>query len=538
MQRSSAIHPSDVTPKVVCNSQDDRTKLDAPIGGLGANQVATSSLRGRDERLGSASTPYQMIAAKLRDELSKSLGKRRTTLWFRDAAVTNVLDDTVTLAVPTDAHRMWLACIYADPLRRACDAVLGPGVKLDIHVSKALDERRHVRDALPERENVWAALLADARPRPQLSSFVAGSSSRFARLLFERILNASPSVSAPASSNPPRSRASTHPSKAPQHEISEAPQHWAALAGPSTILLYGPAGVGKSHLLQAFHAEVHRRRPGDSIYLHARTFTRHFVSAVRGGDAYAVRALESDLSSRRFVLIDDVDQLRGRHATQSHLLTLFRRFARTNTMLIASSQLRPDGRSGPLRVEGFSAQLASRLAGGVAIHLPAPDDELRREILTRRLMHFRVRCRPDVLTALVARSRCMHTCTQLLDRYAIASLRTGSALSPEWLDEVAPPPATSARDEVVRRAKDLVAAHYGISRELLDRSTKLRSAVLPRRVAMYIVYRACALPLKELGRAFGLRSHSSVSRSLSEIRELHRTDPEIEQLIDGLLARL
>ena len=102
----------------------------------------------------------------------------------------------------------------------------------------------------------------------------------------------------------------------------------------------------------------------------------------------------------------------------------------------------------------------------------------------------------------------------------------------------APSVAATAREEVIRRAKDLVARQFGIARSLLDRPTKVRRAAFPRRVAMYLVYRACALPLARLGAAFGLRSHSSVSRAIREIRTLRERDPEVEQLVDGLLARI
>jgi len=55
---------------------------------------------------------------------------------------------------------------------------------------------------------------------------------------------------------------------------------------------------------------------------------------------------------------------------------------------------------------------------------------------------------------------------------------------------------------------------------------------------MYLVYRATALPLRELGFAFGLKSHSSVSRAIREIRADRDREPELEQVIDGLLARM
>ena len=55
---------------------------------------------------------------------------------------------------------------------------------------------------------------------------------------------------------------------------------------------------------------------------------------------------------------------------------------------------------------------------------------------------------------------------------------------------------------------------------------------------MYLVYRACALPLSELGKAFGLKSHSSASKAIREIRDLREADVDLEQTIDGLLAQI
>ena len=121
---------------------------------------------------------------------------------------------------------------------------------------------------------------------------------------------------------------------------------------------------------------------------------------------------------------------------------------------------------------------------------------------------------------------------------AVASAEVGQPLEIAWLDELAPGVSATAREEVIRRAKDLVARHFGIARGLMDEPTKVRSARFPRRVAMYLVYRACALPLVELGAAFGLRSHSSVSRAIREMRALRAENADVEQLVDGLLARI
>jgi chromosomal replication initiation ATPase DnaA len=145
----------------------------------------------------------------------------------------------------------------------------------------------------------------------------------------------------------------------------------------------------------------------------------------------------------------------------------------------------------------------------------------------------------DVRAAILARAGGVHLAVELLDRWAVVAAGGTGPLGAEWLGELAPPvaPAT-AREEIVTRAKDLVASHYGVRRSVLDHATKHPNAVLPRRVAMYLVYRAASLPLKELAKAFGLRSHSAVSRAIQEVRAQRESDPTVEVVVDGLLRRL
>jgi chromosomal replication initiator protein len=175
----------------------------------------------------------------------------------------------------------------------------------------------------------------------------------------------------------------------------------------------------------------------------------------------------------------------------------------------------------------------------VVLRLPSPTSEGLAKILEARALQFGVALTPAVRDAVLARSDgSTDAAVAMLERWASASAELRRPLEASWLDEIAPGTASSAKDEIVRRAKDAVARHYGVPRALLDRATKVRHAGPARRIAMYLAYRSAALPLTELGTAFGLRSHSSVSRALRTVREARERDPDLEQVIDGLLARM
>lgn len=439
---------------------------------------------------------YRHIDEGLRAELIDAVGRQRFRLWFRDAEVADVNESYLTLAVPTEVHRTWLSYTYGELLQQACERLLGPGTDVRLKVSARQDHKRAMRDRLPERPEAWSELLDRRVPLSSLDSFVPGTSGRFPVLLLKQMLTG------------------------------------AGAEDPPLTFLYGPAGSGKTHLADGLCRAAARRSPGAVLRLSAREFTDRYVTAVRARDNAALEAFRQELAQRSIVVLEDVHQLSGRKSTQQELVRLQDRLLGSTTRLLFTS------RNHPKELDDVSAQLRSRLLGGVVLRLGLPAGDHLAEVLRGRALQVGLRLPEPVLEGVLERTSSVGGGVALVDRWAAASAEIGMPLGPEWLEELAPGAAATACDEVIRRTKDLVAKHYGVPRRLLDSPTKVRSAALPRRLAMYLVYRACALPLVELGKAFGLKSHSSVSKALREIRELREMNVDIEQTIDGLLARI
>lgn len=441
------------------------------------------------------STIYREIQDALREELVRSVGRNRWRLWFRDVDVTHVDEHSLRLAVPTHVHKTWLEYTYAAELNQACIQVLGEGVGIELTVSRTQDAKRSLRDRLPEQPSGWRRLLEGRIPEPTLDGFVAQGHGRFPVMLLRQAL-----VGGGTSAN--------------------------------NIYLFGEAGSGKSHLLTAFTRGAEQGKPGAAYYQSLQEFTQRFVAALRSQDASAVRAFRAHLEGRRFVVIDGLERLQGRAATEQELVRLLDVSQQLPLTLILA------GRRHPRELEGVGERLRCRLLGGVTARLSTPTGSLLEQVLCERALRIGMELPESVMSSVLRRSASVHGAVALLDRWAVGSLEVGAPLPANWLEELAPGAAGSTADEIVRRAKQLAADHYGVPRSQFDRPTKSRQARTPRMVAMYLVYRACALPLKEIGRAFGLRSHASVSRAIQQIRELRDVDPGLEQVIEGLLVRL
>ena len=173
------------------------------------------------------------------------------------------------------------------------------------------------------------------------------------------------------------------------------------------------------------------------------------------------------------------------------------------------------------------------------LRLSAATPALRERILAERAEAWGVPLPEPVRAAVLARATTPPAPVDLVDRPAYGSRPRRPPLDPSHLPEVAAVASPSSpREEVVRRAKDVVAEHFGVDRRVLDRPTKHPNVLESRRVAMYLVWRAAALPLTELAKAFGLRAHSAASRALSEVRARRDVDPAFESTLDGLVRRL
>lgn len=440
---------------------------------------------------------YAELLEGAREELVAALGRHRYRLWFRDAEVVRVCGRSVTLAVPTEVHRTWLEFNYRPLLERAFGRVLGEGVDVVVTVSERLASARTLRDELPEDEAAWRAALRDTRPAPTLLSFVAEAENGFVLRVVEQAL------------------------------------HGSDAASPATLYLYGEPGSGKSHLLAALDAAANRAEAGSSLLLGARALTARVVPAVRERDLAALRAVEDDLAARRLVLLDGLDELEDRPTTQRTVEAVVDRARLRGARVVLAA------RAHPRALGGLSERLRSRLLSGLVLRLAAPGAALEGRIVAERAAAWGQPLPGPVAEAVAARTRTLPGALDLVDRWAFASRRLGRPLTLAELPEVAPPASpASPRDEVVRRAKDVVAEHFGVDRRLLERPTKHPSVLEARRAAMYLVWRAAAVPLTVLADAFGLRSHSAASRALAEVRARRDVDPAFETTLDGLVRRL
>ena len=170
----------------------------------------------------------------------------------------------------------------------------------------------------------------------------------------------------------------------------------AVAEGPGTVynplFIYGPSGLGKTHLLAAVGSHARQIVPDLQVeYVSFDDFVEQFHGAVSGGEMEAFR--------RRWVavdvlLIDDVQFLTGRRELQSEILRLFHTLQGTGKQIVLTSD-RP-----PQEIADVDERLLSRLAGGLIVDIGSPDYETRLAILRAACTERAVHVAGDVVEAL------------------------------------------------------------------------------------------------------------------------------------------
>jgi chromosomal replication initiator protein len=299
------------------------------------------------------------------------------------------------------------------------------------------------------------------------------------------------------------------------------------------LFLYGPPGLGKTHLLHAIGNYVRRYGSGLRVrYATIEEFTTEFVDAIRGrstGD------FKNDFRSADVVLIDDVQFLAGRAKTREEFFHTFNALLDSGRQLVMSSDRSPE------ELPDLEARLAERFRAGLVVELEPPPAGVRRAILAKRARLDGVEVSPDVLAEIAQRVDSSVRALEgaLIRVVAYASLK-GEEATPALARHVLrrlhrdQAPDTCGLSEIV----DAAAQEFGVDRGELLSSDRRRAVTDARQVAMYLARELTAHSFSEIGRGIGDRDHTTAINAVKRIKAGLLADPALRASVENLLRRL
>jgi len=303
------------------------------------------------------------------------------------------------------------------------------------------------------------------------------------------------------------------------------------------LFLYGPPGLGKTHLLHSIGSYIEAFSGGLTVrYTTVEAFTNEFVGSL-GGRLTDKEAFKQRFRAVDVLLIDDIQFLERKAHTEQELFHTFNALYETGSQLVITSDRMP-GDLGELE-----ERLRERFQAGLVTDIGRPDYATRLAILRKRAHHDRLIIEDGDALEVIASSVTTNVRAlegTLIRVVAYASL-SGRELSADLAREVIERLGLRSQATVaptIDAIQDAVCAHFSISREeLLSRSRSQRLA-WPRHVAIYLARELTDHSLPRIGRDFGGRDHSTVLNACRRAGERISTDLAAHGTIQGLSTAL
>jgi len=300
------------------------------------------------------------------------------------------------------------------------------------------------------------------------------------------------------------------------------------------LYLHAGVGIGKTHLLQAAAAEA-RKLGRKALYVTAEFFMYQLVPALR---TRSYSAVKQTLDAVDLLLIDDAQLLHGKQQQGEFCQTLKMLLESPKQVIVASDRQPED-------LDTLDTQIRQRLRNGVVASIQAPDFDLRRSIVEKRIAlaqkHYPTFDIPGPVIDHIARyvSSSARDLEGAVNRLIAHNQLTHQPITQELADKtlhdlVRPTEVRSVRIEDIQQ---VVCKHYSVTKADLLSSCRAHSIVKPRQIAMYLAKVMTPRSLPEIGRRFGNRDHTTVLHAVRKIDKMTRTDKPLAAEID-LLKRL
>ena len=435
-------------------------------------------------------------------------------VWLAPLQAVAIEGNTVVVAAPPEI-RDWVAERFERPLTNAAVAVLGAGARVEV---VAAGTQRPATAAAADPVP-GAGLPGPARLNPKFTfaQFVIGDANRFAH--------------------------------AAALAVAELPGQ-----AYNPLFIYGPPGVGKTHLLHSIGNYVQEYGNGLTVrYTTIERFTNEFLASLQTGAA-AKERFKDRYRRNDVLLIDDVQFLASKVKTEEEFFHTFNALYDTGSQLVLTSDRLPGD------LDALEDRMRERFESGLVTDICAPDLATRLTVLRKRVQHDGIQLGdPDPIPVIAERIPTNIRALEgaLIRVVAFGSL-TGRPLTADLATEVldglygrggarrGAGGGAAAKggvgyglpDVTVARVQELVCEAFALSPDELLSTSRAARVSWPRQIAMYLAREHTQESLPSIGRSFGGRNHTTVMHAVKRTAERLATDPDAFEAVQELTARL
>ncbi len=303
------------------------------------------------------------------------------------------------------------------------------------------------------------------------------------------------------------------------------------------LVIYGPSGVGKTHLMLAIKNYIRKKYPLKKIeYIRSEEFTNELIKALQDGKLGlgTIDDFRNKYRNADVLLIDDIHFIAGKEQTQEEFFNTFNTLLQNNKQIVVTLD-RP-----PREVKTLDDRIRSRLEGGLFADITTPDYETRVGIIKTKseqmgieinesLVHYiaeNIKVNTRQIEGVVKKLKAV---VSIQNRVPTLSIVQG--IIKDVINDTKPEPIK------IEKIISEVAKTYNVTEEEILSERRTKSLVIARQVAMYISRKMTDKSFKQIGESFG-KDHTTVIYNVEKVEEFLKDKPYQKELVEDIIKNL
>ncbi len=466
---------------------------------------------------------FTEINATIARHVAESIGEDRFEMWFAGDDVFRIAEGQLVVQAADDLSLSFIRQQFGPAIQQALSAIAGPACSIRYTLSG--HHAGAVKQACLFTDEEFATAGREAEPRP------AGKPNRRSRTV--RPARGATATAPAETESKTKTETETKTPRQPtlaqfqfgadNKLLETAVEQMLACPGKfNPLVVHGPVGCGKTHLLQAITAEA-RRRPGyrRCACLTSEQFTSGFIEGLQGKGLPLFRNKYRQLD---LLAIDDVQFLAGKKATLVEFQNTVESLMRTGKQIVISSD-RPI-----FELEFLGESLMTRLSSGMNCPIAWPDHGARLAIAENHARQTGVTLRAETIQVICQHlGRDVRMLLGAINRIHAASLACGESLDTEAACELLADMFQSQSPIIsLERIERAVCDVCGVQPEELRSPKRIKRISTARMLAIWLSRRHTSAGLAEIGAYYGGRNHSTVVAARKKIEAMHQSEEVID----------
>ena len=299
------------------------------------------------------------------------------------------------------------------------------------------------------------------------------------------------------------------------------------------LFIYGPSGLGKTHLLLAISNYVKTHRPDLSVlFVTSENFTNELIESIRNGKMQEFREKYRTVD---YLLIDDIQFFNGtKESSRMEIFNTFNAIADNDNYIITTSDRTPSD------LKDFHERLITRFSSGMIAHISPPDFEICSIILQKKAERSHIDMPEEVISFIAGN---VNSSVRELE---------GSFKQVVGYCQIKKVPLTleNARDALADIIKvdlyshlsaetiiDTVCKYYNVKKEQVLGKSRPKNVVIPRQMAMYIAREELNDSFPALVKYFN-KDHSTIVHAYERVQKALKNNDRTRKELEDILTLL